>query len=288
MVGNHEFQEYKTPGQVASLIGVSVPTLRKYSLMIEKATNGHYFERNQQNTRLYTVQNIADLRELTKLSKNPDMTLQEVIAQLFAMTAAAEPDAASQENANVSPIHNASGANEIAPVEQFMNVLTNMQDTITSQRQSIDQLQAQLRIVQDQNLAILERLNDSQGLGNFEEGIRIPENSTAVRPDEPAPGVTMPSHTRPKPGLQENESEATKQPGQSAEAPAQKAAETLADGSEANHSADLAADKKVVGDFEPTEEDEATAPKSYAPRTLADMQVDDEPKKHWWQRLLNQ
>ncbi|MFD1672169.1 MerR family transcriptional regulator [Agrilactobacillus yilanensis] len=240
MAGNHEFKEYKTPSQVAQLIGVSVPTLRKYSLMIEKATTERYFERNQQNTRLYTQENVERLKELTKLSKSPDRTLQDVIAQLYTITESKATTATGNApTGTAQPVQRPTATNEIAPVEQFMNVLTNMQDTVTQQKQTIDALQQQLKIVQEQNLAILEHLNHTDGATDFEEGIRLP--------DENKLHITEMS-----------------QP------------ESVAENYEA-----LENKHAIVDD------DLDAAEKVVRPRTLQDMQLEPEPKKHWWQRLMD-
>lgn len=246
MAGNHEFQEYKTPGQVAKLIGVSVPTLRKYSLMIEKATNNRYFERNQQNTRLYTAQNIERLKELTKLSKSPDRTLQDVIAQLYTIIDAEQPvtsEDTAQVQATVEKVHQ-DQTNELAPMAQFMNVLTTMQDTVSQQKQTIDALQQQLQIVQEQNVAILERLNQNEGIDSFEEGIRLPDEAT-MQATEPSQPVPLAKPYKPQ----------------------------TADDS--------------LGEAEALENLDEAEQQAFKPRTLQDMQVGPEPKKHWWQRFLN-
>lgn len=247
MAGNHEFQEYKTPGQVAKIIGVSVPTLRKYSLMIEKATNNQYFERNQQNTRLYTEQNIERLKELTKLSKSPDRTLQDVIAQLYTITepdTEQGPEATAQVHASVEKIQKQATGTDLAPVAQFMQVLTTMQDTVSQQKQTIDALQQQLQIVQEQNVAILERLNQNEGIDSFEEGIRLP-NESKMHATEPSQPVPLAEPYKP----------------QTADASLSEA--------------------QALENLDEAEE------QAFKPRTLQDMQVEPEGKKHWWQRFFN-
>ncbi|WP_334331868.1 MULTISPECIES: hypothetical protein [unclassified Companilactobacillus] len=73
-----------TPAQAAKNLGISVATLRKYSLIVEKTTaNSQYFERNSQNNRLYTQKNIEDFKEMVKLSHGPKMTLETSAVQIF-------------------------------------------------------------------------------------------------------------------------------------------------------------------------------------------------------------
>ncbi|MFD1411697.1 hypothetical protein [Lapidilactobacillus gannanensis] len=77
-------QQYM-PADLAKLLHISVPTLRKYSLLVEKVTNNsNYFTRNQQNVRSYTEKNLIDLQKLVALSKQRDMTLQSAAQQIFA------------------------------------------------------------------------------------------------------------------------------------------------------------------------------------------------------------
>ncbi|WP_125767259.1 MerR family transcriptional regulator [Lapidilactobacillus wuchangensis] len=77
-------QQYM-PADLAKLLHISVPTLRKYSLLVEKVTsNTNYFTRNQQNVRSYSEKNLADLQKLVELSKQRDMTLQSAAQQIFA------------------------------------------------------------------------------------------------------------------------------------------------------------------------------------------------------------
>ncbi|GAQ02182.1 hypothetical protein NBRC111452_2025 [Companilactobacillus farciminis] len=81
-----------TPAQAAKDLGISVATLRKYSLIVEKTTaNSKYFERNSQNNRLYTQKNIEDFKEMVKLSHGPKMTLETSAAQIYPAADAKEP-----------------------------------------------------------------------------------------------------------------------------------------------------------------------------------------------------
>ncbi|HIY92260.1 hypothetical protein [Companilactobacillus sp. HBUAS56275] len=73
-----------TPAQAAKDLGISVATLRKYSLIVERTTeNSKYFERNSQNNRLYTQKNIEDFKEMVKLSHGPKMTLETSAMQIY-------------------------------------------------------------------------------------------------------------------------------------------------------------------------------------------------------------
>lgn len=73
-----------TPSQVAEKLHISVPTLRKYSLLIEEAANNsNYFPRNHQNVRSYTEKDLKDIQELVDYSKQNNLTLQKAAVKIF-------------------------------------------------------------------------------------------------------------------------------------------------------------------------------------------------------------
>lgn len=83
----HEFEELAAPAAAAKELGISVATLRKYSLIVEKVTgNAEYYERTKQKARLYSKKDIKDLDDFHKLSKNNGLTLQEAARQIFAVS----------------------------------------------------------------------------------------------------------------------------------------------------------------------------------------------------------
>ena len=74
----HDFEELAAPKVAAKELGISVATLRKYSLIVEKVTgNSNYFARTKQKARLYHQKDIDDLKAFHHLSKNSGLTLQE-------------------------------------------------------------------------------------------------------------------------------------------------------------------------------------------------------------------
>lgn len=83
----HDFEELTAPAAAAQELGISVATLRKYSLIVEKVTgNAEYYERTKQKSRLYTKKDIRDLDDFHKLSKNNGLTLQDAARQIFAVS----------------------------------------------------------------------------------------------------------------------------------------------------------------------------------------------------------
>lgn len=65
-----------SPAEVADLLGIKQPTLRKYSIMLEE--RGYNISRNSQNHRYYTDKDIITLRRIIT-GKNSGVTLEESI-----------------------------------------------------------------------------------------------------------------------------------------------------------------------------------------------------------------
>lgn len=87
MASDHNFEELEAPAETAEELHISVATLRKYSLIVEKVTgNKNYYERTKQRSRLYSTKDIEDLKAFKALSKNADLTLQEAARQVFAVS----------------------------------------------------------------------------------------------------------------------------------------------------------------------------------------------------------
>lgn len=72
-----------TPSQVAKNLDISVTTLRKYSLIVEKVTeNVSYFARSG-NKRIYTQKNISDFKEMISLNKKNKINLEIAAGKVF-------------------------------------------------------------------------------------------------------------------------------------------------------------------------------------------------------------
>ena len=69
MTNTHDFEELAAPKAAAEELGISVATLRKYSLIVEKVTgNPNYFARTKQKARLYHQKNIESTERIVLLS----------------------------------------------------------------------------------------------------------------------------------------------------------------------------------------------------------------------------
>src|SRR5690625_337807 len=70
-----------SPSDIASLLKVKESTLRKYSLLLEN--EGYSFQRNSQNQRWYSDNDVIALRKLVTLKNNGDMNLKECASAVY-------------------------------------------------------------------------------------------------------------------------------------------------------------------------------------------------------------
>lgn len=94
---NTDFIEYISPNVAAKKLGIAVTTLRKYSSLIEKSSgNKSYFERDSNNSRLYTHIDVSVLKRVIALKVRPDFSLEKSIKQ-----ALSENDVASVSDTDI-------------------------------------------------------------------------------------------------------------------------------------------------------------------------------------------
>lgn len=137
---NAKTTKFLTPAQAAEILGISVATLRKYSLIVEHSTNNSgYFERNKQNNRLYTQKNIDDFNKMVELGHGPKMTLESAAKQIYPVSEADQAQAGDKSNGT----HNAQVANlentikELrANIEQQDHVIQNLSKKILKLQES--------------------------------------------------------------------------------------------------------------------------------------------------------
>ena len=146
----HDFEELAAPKAAAQALGISVATLRKYSLIVEKVTGKiDYFARTKQKARLYHQKDIDDLKAFHRLSKNSGLTLQEAARQIYAVS---EKKPETKEPAP-KPAYNST---DVMDTEQVVKLLNTLQKTISNQNEAINSLQKQLNVIQKQNQDLIE------------------------------------------------------------------------------------------------------------------------------------
>ncbi|MFD1464933.1 hypothetical protein ACFQ4L_02350 [Lapidilactobacillus mulanensis] len=121
-----------TPSQLAEKLHISVPTLRKYSLLIEEAANDpHYFPRNHQNVRAYSEQNLTDIQNLVEYSKEHNLTLQKAAVKIFS-------DHKPSSTTNLDP------QTDQVPVPELVDQMNQLQGVLSKVQAQIGQLFARI------------------------------------------------------------------------------------------------------------------------------------------------
>lgn len=174
----HDFEELDTPAAAAEKLGISVATLRKYSLIVEKVTgNKDYFERSKQRARLYHKKDIDDLDDFHNLSKTAGLTLEEAARQIYAVSDKKTAD--KRREAKSKP------KNELMDSHQVAKLLGALQQTIANQNEAIDRLQKQLNRIEKQNQDLLQNQKQLEAPKDIDDKIAaMPDISGIVTEDD--------------------------------------------------------------------------------------------------------
>jgi len=139
-----------TPAQAAKDLGISVATLRKYSLIVERTTeNSQYFERNTQNNRLYTQKNIEDFKEMVKLSHGPKMTLETAAVQIYPAADVKTDTDTTKQNDEVAELQTTVAKLESENKKRELTI-KDLQQELADAQKAKEQLQAELDTLKQQ------------------------------------------------------------------------------------------------------------------------------------------
>ncbi|QNQ81714.1 MerR family transcriptional regulator [Lactobacillus sp. PV037] len=148
---DNNLEGFESPAQAAKSLGISVATLRKYSLLIEKVTdNRDYYQRTKQKARLYSKKNLEELHKLQELSKNDDLTLQEAAEQIFEVNGKTTK---SEKSKNLPD--NKVNTKTMVDAQEVIKLLMMVKETITGQNEAIQTLQKQVTRIEDQNQKLI-------------------------------------------------------------------------------------------------------------------------------------
>ena len=252
----HNFEELTAPSATAKYLHISVATLRKYSLIVEKVTGKpDYYARTKQNARLYSKQDVQDLEDFHKLAQDNGLTLQEAAQQVFAVTAKKDKPEKTEDDKK----------QEVMSTSQMVKLLNALQQTIGQQNTALSNLQKQLDHIEKQNKQLLEKQKELEKpvpktTGSTDDFSVLPDISGIVTNADDITDVDEMPDTKPLTA-------------------AEKRAQVAQDeekSSEQMHEEILAKAK----------ENAEKGASANTHRTLADMQVEPE-KTHWWQRFLD-
>lgn len=182
MTNTHDFEELAAPKAAAEELGISVATLRKYSLIVEKVTgNPNYFARTKQKARLYHQKDIDDLRAFHRLSKNSGLTLQEAARQIYAVSDKKD-EKPKEEPKKATPYT----SRDVMDTKEVVKLLNTLQQTISNQNEAISSLQKQLNVIQKQNQDLIEAQKQlAAPKDNSDKIAALPDISGMVSDDEP-------------------------------------------------------------------------------------------------------
>lgn len=149
----HNFEELTAPAATAKKLHISVATLRKYSLIVERVTGRpDYYPRTKQKARLYSKQDVQDLQDFHKLAQENGLTLQEAAQQIFAVS--------EQKHKSTRGIDYRNQEAMTAP--QTVKLLNALQQTIMQQNTALKDLQERLDRIETQNKELLEKSNNQK------------------------------------------------------------------------------------------------------------------------------
>ncbi|MDH5100836.1 MerR family transcriptional regulator [Lactobacillus kefiranofaciens] len=176
----HDFEELAAPKAAAKELGISVATLRKYSLIVERVTGkADYFARTKQKARLYHQKDIDDLKAFHRLSKNSGLTLQEAARQIYAVSEKDETPVAKTKT-EYTP-------QDVMDTQQVVKLLNTLQKTISNQNEAISSLQKQLNVIQKQNEDLIKAQKQLAAPKDNTDKIEALPDISEIVPDDKKP-----------------------------------------------------------------------------------------------------
>lgn len=176
----HDFEELAAPKAAAKELGISVATLRKYSLIVERVTGkADYFARTKQKARLYHQKDIDDLKAFHRLSKNSGLTLQEAARQIYAVSEKDETPVAKTKT-EYTP-------QDVMDTQQVVKLLNTLQKTISNQNEAISSLQKQLNVIQKQNEDLIKAQKQLAAPKDNTDKIEALPDISGIVPDDKKP-----------------------------------------------------------------------------------------------------
>lgn len=194
-------QEYQTPRQAADELDISPQTLRAYSGLVGKTTGrADYFHRDQNNGRLYSAQNIADLARVNQIKKEHSKTLKDAISEVFEQQIIKSAEPAESSAATVPATTAATSAtpqissDSLAPILYTLKQLTDQNAEVVTQ---IHQLKTQLDETNHNYEHLLKAIEVRNTASANAASQSVANSSAAVAPS--AASATSTASQAPKP-----------------------------------------------------------------------------------------
>ena len=141
---------YHSPDDVAGVLHIKPPTLRKYSLLLERS--GYTFHRNSQQHRWYTDTDIIALQKLITFKDSGGMKLEDSVQAVVLWS---KSDDVTPRDTLPETLHTDSERNEDIDQAKLYNFIQQQQKAI---ERMADTLQQQA----EQNRSIMEKLDVMQ------------------------------------------------------------------------------------------------------------------------------
>ena len=117
-----------SPSEIADLLNIKIPTLRKYSIMLEE--RGYKIERNSQNHRYYLDKDIITLRRVIT-ARNSGVTLDEAIKNIVSIE---------KDNTYTNAINNTDTDNN-DDIKELKEIIHKQNELIQTLTEKMDQQQ---------------------------------------------------------------------------------------------------------------------------------------------------
>lgn len=191
MESDNQVEELQAPAQAAKTLGISVATLRKYSLLIEKVTgNRDYYQRTKQKARLYSKKNLEELHKLQEMSKEEDVTLQQAAEQIFEISSSNR-----KKSEKSLPSNKVNENKTMVDAQEVIKLLMMVKETITGQNEAIQNLQKQVTRIEDQNqklIAAANQLPQPKEKGDDNSNVSVQSNSSSPVEDKSSAQKVIP------------------------------------------------------------------------------------------------
>lgn len=157
-------EKFLTPAQAAESLGISVATLRKYSLIVEHTTgNGKFFERNSQNNRLYTAKNLEDFKKMVELGHGPKMTLESAAKQIYPTDTVEETTTDDKRVAELETIIEdlkAEAKKQAETIKELNQEITDLQASKDTLKNKVEEQESSVVAEQSTENEVKEQVNE--------------------------------------------------------------------------------------------------------------------------------
>lgn len=123
------------PGDIADLLQIKESTLRKYALMLEKI--GYKFQKNAQNQRWYTENDVALFKKVIALKNSGDMDLKTSVEAAFLWS---KGELVAEDGTDTQSAIALQGEGNSADIARIVAGMEELRGIVLMQNEKIEQL----------------------------------------------------------------------------------------------------------------------------------------------------